>query len=674
MTLKVLSFKYLPLYILVFFSSAHSSVASIIEISFSGNVTSVTSEYLDLAPTGIAIPAHNGDPVDHISAGDAVTGRIQIDSASVSLYPSNVRPDSREYIARANSKFELYIGGSNWSLSDSLKVGVSNGNKDLYHYDSLDVWSKFGGSFLDPAINSFDYALSVDKWPGGVRADDEASYSISNELWLELQSESNWLNTVNVPSSTEDFNLENLGSENNYENPEPGEFIYLFGGIASSQRFLWGGSGVFFGFTRNWSIDFEIDPTSIAISDTASPPPELSELAQMAQCAYGGACLIPKYNTVELGSLSGAPGTFAAVALVNDEDNQVVLSIRGTDDTTDWLSVNPTFIDKNGEPTDLFRDYVKAAADSLIELSSLYPDAEITLTGHSLGGALAQLLAYATGFPATTFNAPGAAQVIQKLEPQLSGLSSLSNPLGSLGVTNYRLYGDLVSTIGAQVGSTITYEPPIERWKIDSFPGGTAKPMHEMLFLSERIINNGPTTEDIGPVFTETLADVFFDLAQGVYGPSALISPITSAVIAGQQIWVDPEDYDLYQFTVDPGSPNVRSLIFPFISQFDALFDLQALINDEWSSLGYFDELYEYDFGSEGVDRFKFFVVDENTYLPPSYIEPLTFGMTFVADGVMSGNVVALSTRVANTIPTPTTLALFALGLTVLVWSRHKNA
>ncbi|WP_223868719.1 lipase family protein, partial [Paenibacillus sp. UASWS1643] len=46
------------------------------------------------------------------------------------------------------------------------------------------------------------------------------------------------------------------------------------------------------------------------------------------------------------------------------------------------------------------------AEDYVKEMQSKYPDADFTLTGHSLGGANAQYAAVYTGLDAVTFSAP----------------------------------------------------------------------------------------------------------------------------------------------------------------------------------------------------------------------------------------------------------------------------
>ena len=53
------------------------------------------------------------------------------------------------------------------------------------------------------------------------------------------------------------------------------------------------------------------------------------------------------------------------------------------------------------------------------------PGTTITLTGHSLGGAIAQVVGQATGLTTVVFNAPGAAQVYGGLSSSLQSISSV---------------------------------------------------------------------------------------------------------------------------------------------------------------------------------------------------------------------------------------------------------
>ena len=74
----------------------------------------------------------------------------------------------------------------------------------------------------------------------------------------------------------------------------------------------------------------------------------------------------------------------------------------------------------------------------------------ITITGHSLGGAIAQILGAASGDPTVTFDAPGAQQFLAPLQR----LNILPNTLPSPSSQdeNYRTQGDVVSYRGTQIG------------------------------------------------------------------------------------------------------------------------------------------------------------------------------------------------------------------------------
>lgn len=51
--------------------------------------------------------------------------------------------------------------------------------------------------------------------------------------------------------------------------------------------------------------------------------------------------------------------------------------------------------------------YYPHAIDLYNNVTQLYPEANIWLTGHSLGGSLASMLALTFGVPCVTFEAPG---------------------------------------------------------------------------------------------------------------------------------------------------------------------------------------------------------------------------------------------------------------------------
>ncbi len=92
---------------------------------------------------------------------------------------------------------------------------------------------------------------------------------------------------------------------------------------------------------------------------------------------------------------------FAAEVYVNDETNEVIIAFRGSDDPNDWSNSNlPQAF--QGVP----ESYLQAL-DLTREVAEKYSDKDIHLTGHSLGGGLANFAAIDGNHDYTVFNAAG---------------------------------------------------------------------------------------------------------------------------------------------------------------------------------------------------------------------------------------------------------------------------
>ncbi|CDK28994.1 unnamed protein product [Kuraishia capsulata CBS 1993] len=80
--------------------------------------------------------------------------------------------------------------------------------------------------------------------------------------------------------------------------------------------------------------------------------------------------------------------------------------------------------------------YYRAAMDIYRNVSSLYPDANIWLTGHSLGGALSSLVGRTYGLPTVTFQAPGELLATRRLHlPMPPGIPTRMEHIWHFGHT-----------------------------------------------------------------------------------------------------------------------------------------------------------------------------------------------------------------------------------------------
>ncbi|AGO10036.1 AaceriAAR046Cp [[Ashbya] aceris (nom. inval.)] len=98
--------------------------------------------------------------------------------------------------------------------------------------------------------------------------------------------------------------------------------------------------------------------------------------------------------------------------------------------------------------------YYQAGLDMYKQVLAEFPDASIWLTGHSLGGALASLVARTYGVPAVTFEAPGELLATQRLHlPQPPGLPSQLDTVWHFGHTADPIY--MGTCNGASSGCSI---------------------------------------------------------------------------------------------------------------------------------------------------------------------------------------------------------------------------
>ncbi len=146
---------------------------------------------------------------------------------------------------------------------------------------------------------------------------------------------------------------------------------------------------------------------------------------------------INKDGTIDNGDYYTSTSGFSGVAYKN-ANGEIVIAYTGTNNLPDWV---PNDI---GIALDLVPEEYQEALAFYNMIQHDYQGAKITVTGHSLGGALAQLVGAATGADAVTFNSPGVAHLLNDLN--LSTSDEYSN------ITNYSLGNDILNTLNIAGG------------------------------------------------------------------------------------------------------------------------------------------------------------------------------------------------------------------------------
>lgn len=132
-----------------------------------------------------------------------------------------------------------------------------------------------------------------------------------------------------------------------------------------------------------------------------------SVLAQMSKDAYNNP------NETTPGNLSseytisyqtGDNGFKYAIYENIQNPNEIIIAYAGTDSAADWIS-------NIQMATDNIPDQYAQAINTYNTIKSENPNANITITGHSLGGSLAQLVGAATGSNTVTFNPYGTSEI-----------------------------------------------------------------------------------------------------------------------------------------------------------------------------------------------------------------------------------------------------------------------
>ncbi len=423
------------------------------------------------------------------------------------------------------------------------------------------------------------------------------------------------------------------------------------------------------------------------VSGTASygpntPPPSLQQLLALNQDFYNnpfpqgaGAYKLLQY-------VAGSDGFSAAVYSNGNvsDGGQIVIIPQASAGKTPAQTAYELLADLsyvNGTPTSAFTSQVKQSADLVANMGALYRNAQITLSGYSLGGGIAQIVGHYSNVQTVTFNAPGSAQFLTAFNNLASTFSGQNIFTPSTGNWAYRSEGDLISAVGTQVGQTITVlNPAIHLTPCVTLPAACFGQFHQ-LGPMDGLLWGSSTPGDLSDLSAvqpgEPDSPEINNLIVGTaiaLGKTQFQTAINQ--VAGKAALFDPPAGYEYQFAIAAGSPDISAIYLPVgldlagdnVSGWDLTYVLgDGTIGFLSSDLGQFDL-------SPGVMLLDFFPIDPlGDHI--SYSAPYIFGLTFSDTGEFSA---ALTTLDApnpppspGSVPEPPSLILFGGAILMLL-------
>ncbi len=137
-------------------------------------------------------------------------------------------------------------------------------------------------------------------------------------------------------------------------------------------------------------------------------------------------------------NLSSPESAFRARVYVRDtaQGSQFVVSFRGSTDASDWKANAQQAL---GLPSDQY-----SRALMIARAIGRHPEADVTITGHSLGGGLASAAALASGRQATTFNAAGLSDATIR---QAEGIRAANGGTPEPAIAAFYVRGEVLSAL-----------------------------------------------------------------------------------------------------------------------------------------------------------------------------------------------------------------------------------
>lgn len=237
-------------------------------------------------------------------------------------------------------------------------------------------------------------------------------------------------------------------------------------------------------------------------------------------------------NWEEVKTINNYSTGFRAKIYKNGSD--IVIAYCGSDSPLDFA----------GSDADMLNKYIPVQTDNARriyrEIKTAYPNCDIYLTGHSLGGSLAQIVGSETGAETVTFSAYGTAN-----------LHGINNKY-SENITNYGNAQDFVfvANIDNQIGKTMILNSNVDANKLVK----SEEPMSEISLSPHKLENFGDLSRGVEykkEVFEDENAPLFkMGIEYNDYNPDEVFDTKNRVLYQGELSHEDLEEgtplYDLY--------------------------------------------------------------------------------------------------------------------------------